>query len=200
MSGTGIGGNEIGGPKRFTAPQRVLHWLMAVCIVTMLFLGVGMVSTVAPKYLTLFQIHKTLGIAILVLAVIRLGLRLVNTAPGLPRDMPVPMRLAAELSQYVFYALMLGMPVLGWAALSSASHPVVLFGGVHLPAILPVNPETYALLRWAHVYLGFAFFALILMHVAALMFHKLVRKDGVFEAMAPVLTENQEQELESKST
>jgi len=88
---------------------------------------------------------------------------------------------------------------LGWAALSSTSHPVVLFGGVHLPAILPVNPNTYALLRSAHVYLGFAFFALILMHVAGLMFHKLVRKDGVFEAMAPVVTENQERELEAKN-
>ena len=185
--------------RRFAAPQRLLHWLMAGCIVTMLFVGVGMVSTVAPKYLTLFQIHKTLGIAILVLAVIRLALRFVYTAPGLPRDMPVPMRLAAELSQYIFYALMLGMPLLGWAALSSASHPVVLFGGVHLPAILPVNPNTYALLRSAHVYLGFAFFALILMHVAGLMFHKLVRKDGVFEAMAPVVTENQERELEAKN-
>jgi cytochrome b561 len=194
MSGTGLNGN-----KRFAAPQRLLHWLMAVCIVTMLFVGVGMVSTVAPKYLTLFQIHKTLGIAILVLAVIRLALRFVYTAPGLPRDMPVPMRLAAELSQYIFYALMLGMPLLGWAALSSASHPVVLFGGVHLPAILPVNPNTYALVRSAHVYLGLAFFALILMHVAGLMFHKLVRKDGVFEAMAPVVTENQERELEAKN-
>jgi hypothetical protein len=62
--------------KRFAAPQRLLHWLMAVCILAMLFIGVGMVSTVTSKYLTLVQIHKPLGIAILVLALIRLTLRL----------------------------------------------------------------------------------------------------------------------------
>src|ERR1700743_3079982 len=109
------------GRKRFAVPQRLLHWLMAVCILSMLFLGVGMVSTVAPKYLTLVQIHKPLGIAILILAVIRLLLRVSLGCAGLPRDLPVPIRLAAEASQYVFYALMLGMPLIGWAMLSSAA-------------------------------------------------------------------------------
>jgi cytochrome b561 len=184
--------------KRFALPQRFLHWLMAVCILSMIFIGVGMVSTVAPKYLTLVQIHKPLGIAILVLAVIRLLFRLKYGAPALPVDLPVLMRLAAESSQYVFYALMIGMPLIGWAMLSSASHPVVLFGGVHLPPILPVDANVYALLRLAHVYLAFAFFGLILMHVSALLFHKFVRKDGVFEAMAPVITSNQVEELNSK--
>ena len=73
--------------KRFAAPQRLLHWLMAVCILTMLFIGVGMVSTVTSKYLTLVQIHKPLGIAILVLALIRLALRLVYGSPALPADL-----------------------------------------------------------------------------------------------------------------
>src|SRR6201996_3900030 len=104
----------IPGHKRFAVPQRLLHWLMAICILAMLFIGVGMVSTVAPKYLTLVQIHKPLGIAILVLALIRLAFRFIYGAPGLPRDMPVLMRVAADLSQYVFYALMIGMPLIGW--------------------------------------------------------------------------------------
>ena len=76
--------------KRFTVPQRLLHWLMAICILSMLFIGVGMVSTVTPKYLTLVQIHKPLGIAILVLALIRLTLRIVYGAPALPADLPEP--------------------------------------------------------------------------------------------------------------
>jgi cytochrome b561 len=91
--------------KRFTAPQRLLHWLMAICILSMLFVGVGMVSTITPKYLTLVQIHKPLGIAILVLALIRLLLRIVYGAPALPADLPEPIKLAANLSQYIFYAL-----------------------------------------------------------------------------------------------
>ena len=61
------------GRQHFTAFQRLLHWLMALCILAMLFIGVGMVSTVMPKYLTLVSIHKPLGIAILVLALVRLA-------------------------------------------------------------------------------------------------------------------------------
>ncbi len=170
--------------KRFTVPQRLLHWLMAICILSMLFIGVGMVSTVTPKYLTLVQIHKPLGIAILVLALIRLTLRIVYGAPALPADLPEPIKLAANLSQYIFYVLMIAMPLIGWGMLSAASYPVVLFGSVHLPSILPLSPSLHTLLWHAHYYLAFAFFAVILMHVSAILFHKLIRNDGIFETMA----------------
>ena len=170
--------------RHFTAPQRLLHWLMAFCILAMLFIGVGMVSTVTPKYLTLVSIHKPLGIAILVLALIRLALRLRDRAPPLPVDLPAPMKLAAHLSHYAFYVLMIAMPLIGWGMLSAAGYPVVLFGGVHLPAILPQNPTLHSVLWTAHATLAFAFFALILTHIAAALFHGLVRRDGVFEAMA----------------
>jgi cytochrome b561 len=159
---------------------------MAVCILAMLFIGVGMVTTVMPKYLTLVSIHKPLGIAILVLALIRLAVRLRYGAPQLPADLPHPMKLAAYLSHYALYALMIAMPLLGWGMLSAAAYPVVLFGGVRLPSILPQSDSLHSLLWDAHYYLAFAFFALILMHVAAALFHAFVRRDGVFEAMAPV--------------
>jgi cytochrome b561 len=81
----------IGSRQRFTPLQRLLHWFMAVCILTMLFIGVGMVSTTMPKYLTLVAIHKPLGISILVLALIRLAVRLRYGAPALPADLPEPM-------------------------------------------------------------------------------------------------------------
>jgi len=172
--------------RRFTALQRLLHWLMAACILAMLFIGVGMVSTVMPKYLTLVAIHKPLGIAILALALIRLAVRLRYGAPPLPADLPEPMKLAAHASHYAFYALMIAMPLLGWGMLSAAAYPVVLFGAWHLPAILPQSDSLHALLWDAHFYLAFAFFALILMHVAAALFHALVRRDGVFQTMASV--------------
>jgi cytochrome b561 len=86
------------------------------------------------------------------------------------------------------------MPLIGWGMLSAASHPVILFGSVDLPPILPLNASLYSLLRRAHHFLALAFFGLILMHVAALLFHKLVRKDGIFEAMAPSFTSHQTDE------
>ena len=171
---------------RFSPGQRVLHWLIAICIIAMLFIGVGMVSTITPIHLALISLHKPLGIAILVLALIRLVLRLRHGAPTLPADLPEPMRLAAHLSHYALYILMIGMPLLGWSMLSAAGYPVVLYGGVRLPAILPQSDRLHTLLWNAHFYLAFLFFALILMHFAAALFHALVRRDGVFETMAPV--------------
>jgi cytochrome b561 len=171
---------------RFSLLQRLLHWLMAICILAMLFIGVGMVSTIAPKYLPLISIHKSLGIAILILALIRLVVRLAYGAPPLPADLPEPLKLAAVLSHYALYALMIVMPLLGWAMLSAAAYPVELYGGIRLPAILPQSDSLHTLLWGAHYYLAFAFFAVVLLHIAAALFHALVRRDGVFEAMASV--------------
>jgi cytochrome b561 len=171
---------------RFTPLQRLLHWLMAICLVALLFIGVGMVSTVMPKYLPLISIHKSLGIVILILALIRLAVRLHDGAPPLPADLPEPMKFAAYLSHYALYGLMIVMPLLGWTMLSAAAYPVVLYGGIHLPSLVPQSERLHTLLWNAHYYLAFAFFALVLMHVAAALFHAMVRRDGVFEAMAPV--------------
>ena len=171
---------------RFSPLQRLLHWLMALCILAMLFIGVGMVSTIAPRYLALVSIHKPLGIAILILAAIRLAVRLRAGAPSLPADLPEPMKLAAVLSHYALYGLMIVMPLIGWAMMSAADYPIMLAEGVRLPAILPPSAGLHALLWDAHAYLAFAFFGLILMHIGAALFHALIRRDGVFRAMSPM--------------
>jgi cytochrome b561 len=173
---------------RFTPLQRALHWIMALCILAMLFIGVHMVSTITPNYLTYIDIHKPLGIAILVLALIRLGVRLRSGAPPLPADLPEPMKLAAHLSHYVLYGLMIALPLIGWAMLSAGGYPVVMWGGVSLPPITPQSDGLHTILWHAHVYLALLFFAVILLHIAAALFHALVRRDGVFEAMAPTPT------------
>jgi cytochrome b561 len=157
---------------------------MAVCILSMLFIGVGMVSTVKPTYLILLGVHKPLGISILVLALLRIIVRWRRGAPPLPADLPEPMRLAAHLSHYALYLLMIAMPLIGWGMLSAGDIPVIVLG-IHLPPILPFNPPLHATLRAWHTYLAFVFFALILLHLAAALFHALIRKDGVFRSMAP---------------
>ncbi|MBB3540864.1 MULTISPECIES: cytochrome b [unclassified Rhizobium] len=169
----------------FSTLQRLLHWVMAIGILTMLFIGVGMVSTIGRQYVPLLVTHKTLGIAILVLALVRLVVRFISGAPALPADLPEPMKLAAYLSHVALYALMIGMPLIGWAMMSAAGYPIVLYGGLRLPAIVPQSDSLHALLWGAHFYLAFAFFALVLMHLAAALFHGLVRRDGVLQTMLP---------------
>ena len=174
--------------NRFTVLQRALHWLMAVCILAMLFIGVGMNSTVMPKYSPLLETHKTLGVIVLVLALIRLAVRLRYGAPPLPADLPALMKLGAYLSHYALYALMIAMPLLGLTMQWTGAYPIVLYGGIQLPTLLPQSDALHTLLWNAHFYLAFAFFAVILLHVAAALFHALVRRDGVFESMAPTPT------------
>jgi cytochrome b561 len=169
---------------RFTPLQRALHWLMAVCILSMLFIGVGMVSTIGPDYVSLVSIHKPLGIVILVLALIRLVVRLTRGAPPLPASMPEPMKLAAHLSHLAFYILMIALPLLGWGMLSAADYPVVVFG-VYLPSFLPHSDALHTLLWNLHRVLALCFFALIVLHLAAALLHALVRRDGVFQTMGP---------------
>jgi len=169
---------------RFTLPQRTLHWLMAAMILAMLFIGAGMVTTVAPRYTLLVSIHKPLGIAILLLVLLRAALRLRHGAPSLPADLPWPMRAAAHASHLLLYALMLAMPLIGWSMLSAGGYPIALAPWLHLPPLLPPDPTLYTILRTAHRWLAYLFFATILAHLAAALFHALVRRDGVFASMA----------------
>ena len=175
----------------FSGTQRVLHWLMAIMVLAMLFIGVSMVSTLQPRFLTLISIHKPLGIAILALAVLRLGVRLRLGAPALPSDLPRTQALAAKLSHFVLYALLLAMPLVGWGMLSAGGYPVVLYGSLHLPAIMPHDDQLHATLLTTHMVLAYMFFATILLHVAAALFHALIRRDGVFRAMAGIGSRDQ---------
>ncbi|KJV24639.1 cytochrome b, partial [Luteibacter yeojuensis] len=134
----------------FHPVARLLHWLMAAMILAMLFIGAGMVSTLAEKHATLVAIHRPLGMCIFVLALVRLGFRLVHRPPPLPADLPAWQKLAATGSHWLLYALMILMPLIGWGMLSAGKYPVLMGGGFVLPPILPQDPALFAWLREAH--------------------------------------------------
>lgn len=167
----------------FTAFARLLHWSMAVLIMAMLFMGVGMVASLSLRPV-LLGLHRPIGIAILLLVLIRLVYRWRNPPPPLPRELPRAQVLAAKASHGVLYALMVAMPLLGWSVLSAGGYPVPLVGSLHLPPLVPHDPALYAALRAAHGVLGYTLFGLVLAHLAGALHHAWVRRDGVFEAMA----------------
>lgn len=168
----------------FSPLARALHWLMALMVIAMLFIGAGMVASVSERHEWLLNIHKPLGIAILALVIVRLIVRFTTRTPPLPADLPAVQVLAAKLSHYLLYALMLAMPLIGWGMLSAAGYPVTLFGPVHLPPIVPHDVKLYTLLRTLHTWLALALFATVLLHLAAALMHGLIRRDGVFSSMA----------------
>src|SRR3546814_16391130 len=107
----------------FDGRARLLHWLMAPLLIAMLFIGVGMVSTTSSTYALLLAIHKPLGAAILVLLVLRIHTRFRHRPPPLPADLPPLQRRPATFSPWLPYALLLAMPLSGWAMLWAAGDP-----------------------------------------------------------------------------
>ena len=170
-------------PTHFNLTARLLHWTMALMILSMLFVGIGMVASINMRP-TLVSLHRPLGIAILLLVVVRLWNRLRHPPPPLPADLPVIQVFAAKASHWLLYGLMFAMPLIGWSMLSAGGYPVTMFTGFALPPIAPHDPTVYAVLRTAHTWLAFLLFATVLMHLSAALFHAWVRRDGVFESMA----------------
>lgn len=168
-------------PTTFHPLARLLHWLMAVLIVAMLLIGVSMVGDLSLRHPVMVELHKATGLALLALVLLRIVLRLTLPHPPLPSDIPPLQRLAAGASHLLLYALMLAMPLLGWAMLSAGGYPRPL----QLPAIAPHDLQLYAILRSAHGWAGYLLFATIVLHLGAALVHALVRRDGVLRSMWP---------------
>ena len=170
-------------PRHFNGLARLLHWSMAAAVFAMLFVGAGMVVSLQYRA-QLLDLHRPLGIAILLLVIVRLINRLSRPTPPLPADLPALQKFAAHASHWLLYGLMLAMPLIGWAMLSAGGYPIVMFGGVHLPAIVPHSASVYGLLRPLHGVLAYVLFFTIIGHLGAALFHAWVRRDAVFGQMA----------------
>lgn len=170
-------------PNRFAFQSRILHWLMAAMILAMLFIGAAMVASIGDYHI-LLAIHRPLGIAIFILVLIRYINRKLTTLPPFPETMSKRERWIASQSEHLMYGLMFALPLIGWAMLSAGNYPIVMFGPVHLPPILPRSPTLYAILRPAHTILAYLFFVTILAHLAAVLFHTLIIRDRLLNRMA----------------
>ncbi len=170
--------------QQFNASMRFLHWLMAAAVLTILGIGVAMVASLGG-YHSLVSIHRPLGILILILVVIRFVNRLRSTLPPFPATMSPQERLAAHASEVLLYTLLFVQPLVGWAMLSAARYPIVMFGSLHLFPILPHSVMLYAFLRKAHTFLAYLLFLTFIAHFSAILFHTLIVRDGMLNRMVP---------------
>ncbi|SPM33608.1 Cytochrome b561 [Mycobacterium rhizamassiliense] len=168
---------------RFTLLSRILHWTMAPMVIVQLLIGVTMIASLA-YYPLLLAIHRPLGMAILVFAVVRLVNRLSHRPPPFLATMGRVERRIATWSEYALYALLLAQPVVGWAMLSAARFPIIAVGPIRLPDITPRNLDLYAALRECHGVLAFLLFATFTAHVCAVLFHTLVLRDKLIGRMS----------------
>jgi cytochrome b561 len=171
-------------PQQFPASMRFLHWLMAAMVLTMLFIGVTMIASLAD-YHTLVSLHRPLGIIVLLLVVIRYVNRRFSALPPFPATMSLRERRAASASEILLYTLLFVQPLVGWGMLSAARYPIVLFGSLHLFPILPHSAMLYAMLRKAHTLLAYLLFLTIIAHFGAILFHTLIVRDRMLYRMVP---------------
>ncbi len=178
-------------------PARVLHWVMALMILGMLFIGFYMVNieTDLIKQFQLIQQHKSFGFTVFVLAIIRVLWRLSNRqTPALPASMPGWQKSASHISHYMLYALIFWMPLSGWFMASSSplnnedaypfQIPNMVFGLFELPDPFPTGSE--ALMQpfaWAHMLGAILLAAILVVHLAAALKHHFVDRDDILRRM-----------------
>ena len=180
---------------RYAPVAILLHWIIAALILANLYVGwrMGVIDGLAR--FELFQLHKSLGISVLLLSVLRLGWRLTHRPPAYPAAMKPYEKLAASAVHWAFYAIMIVMPLTGWLMVSTSpmNLPTLLFKTVpwpHLPVhdlALPVRTAIGGLSQGTHVALAFGTAALVILHVGAALKHQFVTRDNVLGRMLPFL-------------
>ncbi len=177
-------------PEPYTTVAKVLHWLLALALVGIFGVGLYMVGLpFSPQKLKLINWHKWAGITILVLSVLRLLWRLTHRPPALPARvqaaMPGWQRLAHHATHGLLYVLFLAVPLLGWAYSSAAGFPIVWFGVLPLPDFVGVDKALAEAIKPWHAAAAFTLAALVLLHVAAVIKHQFLDRDGMLNRMLP---------------
>ena len=181
---------------RYTKTAITLHWVIALMIIGLIAAGIVMtrLEPYSSLQITMYQIHKSFGIMVLLLSLIRLIWRLGHKPPALPVHMKPWERFAAQSTHVTFYVIMIGMPLLGWAMVSASptNIPTKLFFTLpwpHLPILpgLENKKEVAELFEFLHKNIGKATIALIALHVGAALKHHFKDKDDVLSQMIPAL-------------
>jgi len=175
-------------PRRYGAVAMTFHWVLAVLVIALLALGMIMTDLPpSPRTFEIYQLHKSVGFVVFVLALGRLAWRLANPVPALPDTLKRWERAAAHVTHYGLYVLLIAQPVVGWLASSASTLGVqtVVFGVLPLPDAVSPSESLYSVLSTLHAVIGWAFVVLLVLHVAAALKHHFVLKDDVLRRMLP---------------
>lgn len=162
------------------------HWIIAALVAVNLAIGL-LHDSLFEGVAGAIRLHKSIGLSVLALTLARIGWRLTHRPPRLPAGLPSWERTAARASHLAFYALLLLLPLSGWAMGSAgreARYPTRWFGLFDVPH-LPVSARTAGLGDAAHSVLGYAMAALVVLHMAAALRHHFVLRNAVLARMLP---------------
>ncbi|HUX74346.1 MAG TPA: cytochrome b [Steroidobacteraceae bacterium] len=173
---------------RYGAVAQALHWLIAALIVVQFVLAKMAIGLPLGLHkLILLARHKSFGMTILVLAVLRLAWRLFNKPPALPAAMSRFDRGVARTTHAALYALLFAMPLTGWMMSSAKNYSVSWFNLFTWPNLIGPSDAAFKLLRSTHHLLSKLLLAVVVLHILAALKHHFWNKDGVLLRMLPFI-------------
>jgi cytochrome b561 len=182
------GAGATGERFQYDGAQRAFHWVMAVII--LVAIAIGIYTAYLPPGTSprreLLDLHKSLGMTAMVMIVLRIAYRLYR---GEPRYREPPRRaahLAAAGAHWLLYALMIYMPVTGYLNSGAGGYSLPWFGLFTWPRLIAIDKPVSALFELLHERGAWVIGALVLLHVAAVAWHRWVKRDEVLSRMAPI--------------
>ena len=173
-------------PARWGHVAQFLHWLIVALVITQVVLAnIAEGLPIGMKKLAMFARHKSVGITILGLAVIRLLWRWANPTPALPTTLKPYERTLAGLTHFGLYLILFAMPLTGWMMTSARGFPASWFGFFQLPDFVPKDKALYEAMKDTHHTLAAVLYAIVTLHVLAALKHHFVLKDDVLRRMLP---------------
>ncbi|MCQ8185379.1 cytochrome b [Parvularcula maris] len=175
--------------QRYSSVAKALHWLIAVMIIVQIPTGFIMhnLAFSETKY-TMYQLHKSFGLIVLTLSLLRLGWRLTHKAPALPDHMKPWERVLARITHVGFYALIIGIPLTGWLMVSASPLGIdtKIFYVIPVPHWpVPVGEAAESFWIETHEVLAKITIGLLVLHVGGALKHHFVDKDSVLLRMVP---------------
>jgi cytochrome b561 len=178
--------------SRYGAVAQLFHWIIVALIVTQFTLARQVEHLpIGVAKLAVLARHKSVGITILGLALLRLAWRAFNPVPAPPDTTPPWQRTASRISHFLLYALLIVIPLLGWAMSSARNFPVSWFGLVTLPDFVAPNRAAYEFLHDAHETCAKLLFVVALAHAVAALKHHFIDRDNVLRRMLPMRLKRQ---------
>lgn len=163
-----------------------LHWITALAVLGLLGIGLWMVGLpFGLLKLKVYAWHKWIGLAVLALTMARLLWRWRHPPPALPGSVRDWERRLAPVAHLTLFGLLLAMPLSGWLMNSAAGVGLYWFGYIPMPDLVPRDPDLFATLRTVHKILSRLLIAMVALHVGAVIYHDVLRRDGVFRRMWP---------------
>ena len=173
---------------KFSFTTRLLHWAIVALLLIQIPLAWYMTDLpLGPDKFAKYALHKSFGMLLFTLAVMRLIRAVIGTRPPLPPETKLYEKILAKVTQGLLYLIVIVMPISGWVMSSAANVPVTVFGVIALPSLVEPNEQLMDIMENLHEMQSIALLTLVSVHILAGLKHQFIDRDNVLYSMLPLV-------------